>query len=217
VAAQLNIHLQYPVFTKIVWREFHESNIHGGAVIAKPLNTESNAHMRKRWCHDHKIWTSDNWKRMRDMVRWVTLHAGTYRKSLCLENTQGSRQSGMPSSNSKTRERFVMVWTAVSWYSILLVPLLLFMAELLQWSMWTGWVMRCTPWTRRYFRKTIQFSKMTMSPFTQVKLFIHDLKSMKVNFNMFLGQHNHQIWSSLDHFVQFWRLEWGTNSYLQHL
>lgn len=34
----------------------------------------------------------------------------------------------------------VMVWAAITWYSIL-VPLLAFMAELLQWSTWTGWVM----------------------------------------------------------------------------
>jgi hypothetical protein len=39
----------------------------------------------------------------------------------------------------------VMVWAAISWYSILLVPLLLFMAELLQGSTWTGSVIRCIP------------------------------------------------------------------------
>jgi hypothetical protein len=42
-----------------------------------------------------------------DMVRWVVLHAVSYiRKSLHLENTQGSLQSGMPGSNSETRGRF---------------------------------------------------------------------------------------------------------------
>jgi hypothetical protein len=44
-----------------VWRELHKSNIHGRAAIAKPLIIESNAQMPKRWCHDHKTWTSDNW------------------------------------------------------------------------------------------------------------------------------------------------------------
>jgi hypothetical protein len=39
----------------------------------------------------------------------------------------------------------VMVWPAISWYSILLVPLLPFTAELLQRNMWTGWVIRCIP------------------------------------------------------------------------
>jgi hypothetical protein len=43
------------------------------------------------------------------------------------------------------------------------------------------------------------------------------LKSMKVNFNIFPGQHNHQIWISPNHFSQFWRLEWGIDSHLQHL
>jgi hypothetical protein len=37
----------------------------------------------------------------------------------------------------------VMVWAAISWYSVLLVPLLPFMAELLQGSAWPGWVIRC--------------------------------------------------------------------------
>jgi hypothetical protein len=46
--------------------------------------------MRKCRCHDHKTRTTDNWKHMRDMVRWVDLHAVPYiRKSLRLENTQG--------------------------------------------------------------------------------------------------------------------------------
>jgi hypothetical protein len=32
----------------------------------------------------------------------------------------------------------VMVWAAILWYNILLVPFLPFMTELLQESMWTG-------------------------------------------------------------------------------
>jgi hypothetical protein len=34
---------------------------------------------------------------------------------------------------------------------------------------------------------------MTMPPFTPLELFSHCLKSMKVNFNSFSGQHNQQI------------------------
>jgi hypothetical protein len=65
----MNIYLEDPVSTKTVRRELHKSNIHGGAAIGKPLIIESNAQMLKGWCHDHKTWTSDNWKRARDMVR----------------------------------------------------------------------------------------------------------------------------------------------------
>jgi hypothetical protein len=76
--------------------------------------------MHKWWCRDHKTWTPDNWKCAHDMIRWVVLHAGPYiKKSLCLENTQGSLQFSM------------MVWAAISWYSILLAPLLLLVFELL--------------------------------------------------------------------------------------
>jgi hypothetical protein len=51
-----------------VQREFHQSSIHGRAAIAKFLIIEINTEKRKRWCHNHKTWTSDNWKRARDMV-----------------------------------------------------------------------------------------------------------------------------------------------------
>jgi hypothetical protein len=40
--------------TKTVRRELHKSNIHGRAATAKLLISESDAQMRKRWCHDHK-------------------------------------------------------------------------------------------------------------------------------------------------------------------
>jgi predicted transcriptional regulator len=69
VIAELNIHLEDPVSTKTVRSVLHKSNIHGRAVITKPLITESNVQMRKRWCHDHKTWTSENWKCETDMDR----------------------------------------------------------------------------------------------------------------------------------------------------
>jgi hypothetical protein len=43
------------------------------------------------------------------------------------------------------------------------------------------------------------------------------LKSKKVNFTSFPGQHNHQIWTSFIHSGQFCRLEWGTDSNFKHL
>jgi hypothetical protein len=61
--------------------------------------------------------------------------------------------------------RSVMVLAVASWYSMLLVPLLPFMAELLQGSMWTGWVIRCIPWSGRYFQTAMRFFKMTVPQF----------------------------------------------------
>jgi hypothetical protein len=65
-----------------------------------------------------------------------------------------------------------ILWWFGSWYSILLVPLS-FMAKLLQGSTWTGWVTRYIPWSRYCFQKTIQFSKMSVPPLTQLELFSH--------------------------------------------
>jgi hypothetical protein len=93
-----------------------------------------------------------------------------------------------------------LLWCSEQQYcGILLVLLLLFMAELLQGSMWTCWVIRRIPWSRLHFRM-MQFPKMTMPPITQLELLSHDLKTMKVNFNIFPGQHNHHIWTSLNHY-----------------
>jgi hypothetical protein len=54
VRAELNIHFEDPVSTKIVRHELHKFNIHSRPAVAKPLTTEGNVQMRKRWCHDLK-------------------------------------------------------------------------------------------------------------------------------------------------------------------
>jgi len=58
VTAELIVHPEDPVFTKTVQRELPKLNIHGRAAIAKPLSTQNNTKMQKRWCDDHKTWTS---------------------------------------------------------------------------------------------------------------------------------------------------------------
>jgi hypothetical protein len=123
------------------------------------------------------------------IVILVVLHAVPYiRESLRLENILGSLQSCS-----------VMVCAAISWYSIPLIPLLSFMAKLLQGIMWTGWAIRRIPWSR-HFWTTKQFSKDNNVPIYPART-VHSLKSMKVNFSIFPGQNNHL----------FWRLVWGTN------
>jgi hypothetical protein len=67
VKAELNI--LKTVSIKTVQHDLHKPNIHGRAATVEPLITESNAQMRKQWCHDHKTWTSDNWKHTRDMFQ----------------------------------------------------------------------------------------------------------------------------------------------------
>jgi hypothetical protein len=89
------------------WCQLHKSNLHGRPAIAKPLITGSNAQMFKQWCHNHKTWTSVDWKQAHDIVRWVILHAVPYiKKSLCSENTRRCQEFGIPGSNSETQGRF---------------------------------------------------------------------------------------------------------------
>jgi hypothetical protein len=103
--------------------------------------------LRKQWCHDHRPWTLDNLKCACDIVRWVVLHAVPYiRKSLHLMNTQGSLVPTV-----EHRGGSLIVWAAISWDSF--CPNLSFMAELLQGSMWTGWVIKCIPYISKVLEK----------------------------------------------------------------
>jgi hypothetical protein len=79
---------------------------------------------------------------------------------------------------------------------VMAVPLLPFMAELLQESMWTGCIIRCIPLSRCYFWTRCTFPSQQCPPSTQLELSSHGLKSMKVNFNI-LGQHSHKMWTLL--------------------
>jgi hypothetical protein len=156
--------------------------------------------------------TSEN---TRDVVRWVVvLHAvPCVRKSLRMENTQ----SGMPVQTVKHRGDSVMVWEAISCYY---VTVLSFMAELLQGNTWTGSVhvhVHVHSIIHPSFPNNDAVFWDEISRFTQLELFIHWLKSMKMNFNIFPGQHAHHKWTSLKHLGQFWRLEWGTYYHLRHL
>jgi hypothetical protein len=75
-----------------------------------------------------------------------------------------------------------MVWAAMSWYSV--DPIINLHGRI----------------TARLDRLADQmhpmvhmlFLKTTIIPFTQLELFSHGWKSMKVNFNIFPRQHNHQ-------------------------
>jgi hypothetical protein len=62
VTAELNIRLEDSVSTKTAPREINKCSIHAKAAIVKPLISENNTKWRKRWCDDHKTWTSDDWK-----------------------------------------------------------------------------------------------------------------------------------------------------------
>jgi hypothetical protein len=154
--------------------------------------------MRQRWRHEHKAWISDNWKRLRD-VSWVVIYAVPYiRKSLRLENAQGSLQSGMPGSNSETRGRFcddlrsnIVVLHSVG-------PIITFHVLIT---------------ARKYVDKSgnrVHSMIYTLFPSKNDAVFqddsapihtdgtiLHGLKWMKVNFSIFSGQHNRQIWTSL--------------------
>jgi hypothetical protein len=67
------------------------------------------------------------------------------------------------------------------------------MAELLQVTTWTGWVIRAIPMIQTLFPNNDAVFQDDNTPIHKPKLFSDGLKNMKVNFNILTGQHNHQI------------------------
>jgi hypothetical protein len=76
----------------------------GSSAIAKPLNTQSSAQMRKQWCLYHKTWRPGIWKCLQAVP--------CIRISLRLKKPQ-SRQPG--SVKQGTGE---VLWVPISWYSV---------------------------------------------------------------------------------------------------
>jgi hypothetical protein len=206
------IHPEDPISTKSVRRELHKSKIHDMAVIPKPLITESNAQMRRRLCHDRKSWTSDKWKHARDMVRWVVLHDHPYiSKNI---NVWGAPKEAYNSE--------CLVPTMKHWrFCVGLGRNIVAICWSHYWSSWPNYCKgvgsQATPIIQTLFSKNNAVFQDNNVPFTQLELFSPGSKNTEVNFTTFPVQHNHQISTSLNHCGQFWRLEWGTDSQLQHL
>lgn len=121
----------------------------------------------------------------------------------------------MPGSKSETRysRDSVMAWAATSWYSV--GSIIAIHNRVTTRSMWTGWVIRCISWSKRYFRTKMQFPKQQ---------FPH---SHSWNCSDMVWNHEdvlkHLPWPArLPHLNiiysgQFWRLEWRRESHLQYL
>jgi hypothetical protein len=145
VTAELNIHLEDPVSTIIVYISFTNPTymvglqllnvvllkvmlrcVNDGVTTIKPgLQTTGNARMM--WSDELPFMLFPTLGRI---YVWRTPKEASNPE--CLVPTVKHGGGSM------------MVWAA-SWYSILLVPLLSFMVELLQGSALTGWVIRCIP------------------------------------------------------------------------
>jgi hypothetical protein len=116
VTAELSTHLEDSVSTKISRRELHKAKIHGKAANVKLLISENNAKRRKRWCDDHKTWTSDEWK----YVTWSEA------SSFTLYQTSGRVYIWKAPKETYNLEWLVptvkheggsvMIWVAISWY-----------------------------------------------------------------------------------------------------
>jgi hypothetical protein len=159
----------------------------------------------KRWCHDHKTWISVNWKGERDMVRWAVLHTVPYiRNSLRSENIQWRLKSEMPGSNSEAIGRFCdgLGRNTIVQYSV--GPIITLHGWITAREYLDRLCNQVYPMIQTLFpNSVVQFSKKPMPLFTQLEVFSHGLKNVKVNFNIFPGQHSHHIWTSLNHSGQF--------------
>lgn len=117
VTAELNQHLDSPVSVITVRRHLHKQNIYGRAAIPKPLVTNVNAKRRLQWCHTHKTWSIDKWKK----VIWsdessFTLFPTTGRVHVWRTPAQAyDRDCLLPTV--KHGGGSVIIWAAMSWFS----------------------------------------------------------------------------------------------------
>jgi hypothetical protein len=115
------------------------------------------------------------------------------RKSLLLENSQESLQSGMCGYNSETRGRFCegLGNTIVVQYSVR--PIITLHGRITAREYVDRLGNQRHPTIQTLFPNNDAVSQESNTPFIQLELFSHGLKSMKVNFNIFPDQHNHKI------------------------
>ena len=118
VTAELNVTLTNPVSTKTVRRELHKQGISGRAAIPKPLISDQNATKRTVWCRSHKTWTMEQWK----TVIWsdestFTLFPTSGRVYVWRTPSQAYDPDCLL-PRVKHGGGSIMVWAAISWYSV---------------------------------------------------------------------------------------------------
>jgi hypothetical protein len=150
-------------------------------------------------CHDHKTWTSNNQTTGNAWYSQMSHFFMLFPTSGRVYIWRTSKEAYNPNAWFQQWNTWEVLWWFEQQYcGILLDPLLPFMAELLQGSVWTGWVIRCIPW---FLNNNAVFQDN--GSFTQLELFSHGLKSIKVNFNIIPCQHSRHILTSLNHSGQF--------------
>lgn len=118
ITSEVNVGLTNPISVKTVRRELHKQGIAGRAAIPKPLISNANACNRKRWCRSHKTWTMEQWK----TVIWsdescFTLFPTSGRVYVWRTPSQ-AYDSDCLLPTVKHGGGSVMVWAAISWYSM---------------------------------------------------------------------------------------------------
>jgi hypothetical protein len=109
------------------------------------------------------------------------------RLGLCLENAQGNYNPECLVPTVKHGGGCALIWAAMSFYSAgHVIPL---------YGRITANEYRDILWSRCFLRMTQVFS-MTVRPYTQPAMFILRLRSMKMHFSNFPGQHNCQNMSN---------------------
>jgi hypothetical protein len=141
------------------------------------------------------------------MVRRVVLHAVPYiRKSLRLGNTQGSLNGTVKHGGGS-----VMVWSAISimvQYSV--GPIITLHGRITE----REHVDRLGDQVLQSRDLDLISEQRCSFPRRQCPHHTAGLKSVRVNFTIFPGQRNHQIWTSLS---QFWSWSEEQIPHLQHL
>jgi hypothetical protein len=181
------------------------------ATIGKPLIIESNAQLHKRWCHDHKTSTWDNWN---VHVMWPDESSFTLFLALWgVYIWRRPREIYNLKCLAPTvkHEGSMMVWTAISWYR---VGAIITFHGLITAREYVNRFSQMHPIIQTLFQNNDAGFQGNSVP-------IHTAGTvclvMKVNLSIFPGQHNQQIWTYWTTLVSYRGLAWGADSYQLHL
>jgi len=117
---QTTVFILKTVSTKTVWRELNKSNIRGRTAVAQPPITESKAGQLAKKDGVMIIKPDVSWLEINNLVRWVVLTV--VHKIGRVNVWRTPKEACIPEclvvSTVKHGGKSVLIWAAISWYSI---------------------------------------------------------------------------------------------------
>ena len=150
----------------------------------KSFITEANV-KQKKWCHDHKRWTLDDWKNVVWSDESSFISFPTNGRVYVWRTPKQAYDPDCLLPTVKHGGGSVMIWAVISCYSA--SPLIPITGRM---NISISLMMKFLIWLA-YYCQTLPYSRVIMCLYTQSKRFSLGLRSIRIS-NIFLDQHNRQ-------------------------